>query len=522
MEPLPGDVAKQSSSRAAASPGARIPYRPAAADTPVAFPVELARLALQRRAPENLRRHVGRAAARFLVLLVSDLAALWLAREAIRAVRDRELLGHAVAAPLQAIVPRGFLDGWQLAAAFGLALLVLGNYGPGDRRRDPGRIFAASALAVGLALWHAIWERGPEVVFVQYSLATVLLAVALTAERLVLDAVIARVLPRSRSAVRTVFVGPCEECREVAGRAVFARSGEYLNVGFVDIAASHGEGALGTLADLSTVIDREKVEAVVVCGYLTDKSFRDVVDTALSAGCQLLAMPRATGMAGVQPQAVWKNGQPLIELTAPGLKGQQLVLKRALDLVGSGVGLVVLSPLFALVALLIKLDSPGPIFFRQDRVGRGGRVFRIIKFRTMADGAEQQREGLLAQSIYRDARLFKVPNDPRITSIGRWLRRSSLDELPQLINVLKEEMSLVGPRPPLPSEVALYEAHHYARFDVKPGMTGPWQVAGRNEITDFEQVIARETDYIRNWSLIRDFAILLRTIPLVLRMRGAA
>ena len=116
-------------------------------------------------------------------------------------------------------------------------------------------------------------------------------------------------------------------------------------------------------------------------------------------------------------------------------------------------------------------------------------MFRIVKFRTMVDGAEARRDELLEQSVYRDARLFKVPSDPRTTRLGRWLRRTSLDELPQLVNVLRGEMSLVGPRPPLPSEVALYEAHHYARFDVKPGMTGPWQIAGRNEVTDFEQVV---------------------------------
>jgi lipopolysaccharide/colanic/teichoic acid biosynthesis glycosyltransferase len=139
----------------------------------------------------------------------------------------------------------------------------------------------------------------------------------------------------------------------------------------------------------------------------------------------------------------------------------------------------------------------------------------------MVDGAEARRDELLSQSVYGDARLFKVPSDPRMTRLGRWLRRTSLDELPQLINVLRGEMSLVGPRPPLPSEVALYEAHHYARFDVRPGITGPWQVGGRNEVTDFESVVALESEYIRNWSLVSDLVILLRTIPAVVGMSGA-
>src|SRR5207247_10154522 len=133
----------------------------------------------------------------------------------------------------------------------------------------------------------------------------------------------------------------------------------------------------------------------------------------------------------------------------------------------------------------------------------------------------ERREELQQQSIYTDRRLFKIVDDPRVTRLGSLLRRTSLDELPQLVNVLRGDMSLVGPRPPLPSEVALYEAHHYARFDVKPGITGPWQVGGRNQLTDFERVVALGTEYIRDWSLARDLSILLRTVPVVLLMRGA-
>jgi lipopolysaccharide/colanic/teichoic acid biosynthesis glycosyltransferase len=161
------------------------------------------------------------------------------------------------------------------------------------------------------------------------------------------------------------------------------------------------------------------------------------------------------------------------------------------------------------------------VFFRQNRVGRGGRLFKIYKFRTMVAGAEEHRDELLEQSIYPDRRLFKIVGDPRVTRLGNWLRRTSLDELPQLFNVLKGEMSLVGPRPPIPSEVDLYEAHHYARFDVKPGITGPWQVAGRNQITDFEQIVTLETRYIRDWTLLTDIVMLFRTVGAVLRMRGA-
>jgi lipopolysaccharide/colanic/teichoic acid biosynthesis glycosyltransferase len=275
------------------------------------------------------------------------------------------------------------------------------------------------------------------------------------------------------------------------------------------------------VGDVSLLLAASGAQVVALCGYLTDKQFQDVVDAALAGGCQLLSVPRAVEIAGVHPSTVWRRGQALVQLTAPSLKGPQLVAKRAVDLVGAAIGLILAVPLFGVLAALIKLGSRGPVFFTQERVGQGGRLFKIIKLRTMVDGAEARRDELLSQSVYGDARLFKVPSDPRMTRLGRWLRRTSLDELPQLINVLRGEMSLVGPRPPLPSEVALYEAHHYARFDVRPGITGPWQVGGRNEVTDFESVVALESEYIRNWSLVSDLVILLRTIPAVVGMSGA-
>jgi len=196
-------------------------------------------------------------------------------------------------------------------------------------------------------------------------------------------------------------------------------------------------------------------------------------------------------------------------------------VKRLMDLAGALLGIIALGWLMLLIGIAVKLDSRGPMLFRQTRVGRGGRRFKIVKFRTMEENAEDRVEDLRPMSVYRDERLFKVRKDPRVTRLGRFLRASSLDELPQLFNVLAGQMSLVGPRPPLPSEVELYEERHFARFDVKPGITGPWQASGRNEITDFEQIIALESDYIRNWSLLSDLVLLARTVPVVLLRHGA-
>ena len=479
------------------------------------------RLGLQRRAPANLRRHVQRAATRFFILVTADLATFALLREVIRAVRDRAVLGPWLAVHVQSLLPGGYLNGWQFAAALFVGLLVLGNYGPGDRRRDGWRLFLACALAAGLPLWSVLWAHGLEVVLIQYALTVVPIWAVVVGERLSVDWLIARVRDPEMDAVDTLFVGPAEECRAAASSPAFGRGTEYRPIGFVGMESPSGVGALGEIGDLPILLAASGAEVVVICGFLTDMQFREVVDTALTAGCKVLSLPRVVEVAGVHPTTVWRHGQPLVELTAPSLRGQELFVKRAIDIVGSMIGLVVLSPVFAIVALLVKLGSPGAVLFRQERVGRGGRLFRIIKFRTMVQGAEEQREELMAQSIYPDRRLFKVRRDPRVTSLGRWLRRTSLDELPQLFNVVQGAMSLVGPRPPLPSEVALYEQHHYARFDVKPGITGPWQVAGRNQITNFEDVVRLERDYIQGWSLGRDVAILLKTVPVVLRMRGA-
>jgi exopolysaccharide biosynthesis WecB/TagA/CpsF family protein len=194
--------------------------------------------------------------------------------------------------------------------------------------------------------------------------------------------------------------------------------------------------------------------------------------------------------------------------------------KRALDIVGATAGMILLSPFFLLVASAIRLESPGPILFRQERVGRAGIPFRMIKFRSMYIDAEQRREALVAQNEMQGGVLFKMKNDPRITRVGRLIRRASIDELPQLWNVLRGEMSLVGPRPPLPGEVAEYSLSDRRRLLVKPGITCIWQVSGRSDIP-FERQVELDLDYIHSQSLKTDIELLLRTVPAVVLGKGA-
>jgi exopolysaccharide biosynthesis polyprenyl glycosylphosphotransferase len=197
----------------------------------------------------------------------------------------------------------------------------------------------------------------------------------------------------------------------------------------------------------------------------------------------------------------------------------QLGVKRLVDVALSLTLLTLLSPLMLLIAIVVRATSNGPVIFRQERVGKGGRRFTLHKFRTMYVDAELSASGLRARNEMSGP-VFKLRDDPRVTRAGRVLRRCSLDELPQLWDVLCGQMSLVGPRPPLPSEVEHYEAWHLDRLSVKPGLTGPWQVSGRNTL-DFEEWMRLDIAYVRNWSLKEDLRILIRTIPAVLTGRGA-
>ena len=195
-------------------------------------------------------------------------------------------------------------------------------------------------------------------------------------------------------------------------------------------------------------------------------------------------------------------------------------LKRVVDVVASGLGMALLSPLFVGIALAVRLTSPGPAFFSQVRVGRFGRHFKFYKFRSMYADAEARKAALMAQNESKDGVIFKMKNDPRITPVGRILRRTSLDELPQLFNVFIGDMSLVGPRPPVPSEVREYSLEDRKRLNVKPGITCIWQISGRSDIP-FSQQVSLDKDYIRSHGFLSDFFILLKTIPAILTGKGA-
>jgi len=277
---------------------------------------------------------------------------------------------------------------------------------------------------------------------------------------------------------------------------------------------------IGLLKDIPGVLHRKIVDEVV---FVIPRSWLSrIEESILSCEREGIKVSVAVDLFNFKIgklQATDLGGIPLMRLeTTPGLPWQ-LFIKRACDTIVSLGALIVLAPVLLLVAIAIKLGSPGPIFFEQERNGMNGRKFTLLKFRSMVVGAEKMQEELLTLNEM-DGPVFKIKNDPRMTKIGGFLRRTSLDELPQLINVLKGDMSLVGPRPPIPGEVINYETWQRRRLSMRPGLTCFWQISGRNEV-GFEEWMKLDLEYIDNWSLWLDFKILLKTIPVVLFGTGA-
>ncbi|MGH9212082.1 MAG: sugar transferase [Acidimicrobiales bacterium] len=276
---------------------------------------------------------------------------------------------------------------------------------------------------------------------------------------------------------------------------------------------------VGSTRDIGPAIDRCRVDSVALTDASAPGDPRDLAEVTSRPGVELLVAPAITDVAGPRTVVRPVAGLPLLHVKEPAFGGLERVAKDVMDRLAAAVGLLVLAPAFLAVAIAIRVDSPGPIFFRQSRVGRDGRGFDIVKFRTMVQDAEALQQRLNGDNE-ADGVLFKLRADPRITRVGQFLRRWSIDELPQLWNVLRGEMSLVGPRPPLPVEVEQYEYHVSRRLLVKPGMTGLWQVSGRSDLY-WDEAVRLDLYYVDHWSPVMDLAIIVRTFTAVIRGSGA-
>ncbi len=350
-----------------------------------------------------------------------------------------------------------------------------------------------------------------------------LLAIALV----VLGRTFARALVRRTDAYiqNTLVVGAGHVGQSVA-RKLRQHPEHGVNIiGFVDEHPRAREDGLGELTILGgtemlpQLIEAFDVERVIVAfTKARDDETLELIRSLNQLGVQVDVVPRLFDVLGPHMRVHAAEGLPLLGLAPARLSTSSLFLKRVLDLVVSGLSLVLLALVFAVIAAAIKFDAPGPALFRQVRVGRGGKTFTILKFRTMEVDAEARKSDVahLNKHLGGDPRMFKVTNDPRVTRVGRFLRRYSIDELPQLLNVFRGEMSLVGPRPLIPEEARHIEGWGRKRLDLKPGMTGLWQVLGRDGIP-FQEMVGLDYRYVTTWSLAQDLKLMVQTLPALAR-----
>lgn len=278
---------------------------------------------------------------------------------------------------------------------------------------------------------------------------------------------------------------------------------------------------IGRLADLDTIVGEQRVDRVIVAfSRARHNDFLRVVRACADSGVRVNIVPRLFEVVSSRALVDDIEGIPLLDIANAELSSFNMAVKRVFDLIVGGLFCVVALPLIAVVALVIKLDSRGPVFFRQERMGRGGTTFRIFKFRTMHVGAEDERLDLAEEQNDYDGPMFKLKKDPRLTRIGGALRRLSIDEVPQILNVLTGDMSLVGPRPLWVEEAKQCRGWTQKRLDITPGITGLWQVLGRSDIP-FDEMVKLDYLYVTGWSLSWDIKLLMQTVPAVLNRRGA-
>jgi exopolysaccharide biosynthesis polyprenyl glycosylphosphotransferase len=484
---------------------------------------------------ERLRRRSLRRAAGKICLFLLDALALNVAFIAAYLLRFDLLNGVQLTTPF---INEPLSKFRQLEIIVTIGLLTLfwleGLY----RLRATGSWFKefwtiASATTTAFALFTAFEYifRGSDLLrsqnraIVAFTWVTIIVTVSFV--RLVVSGVLSGLYRRGIGLTNLIVVGSGRISKLMMQQVAACPYLGYCVVGFIHDLDSPPTDfgrfkALGTLSELETVIRRSRVAEVIIA--LPAYQHRQILRTVTiceRAGADFKLVPdlHELSLARIDVDAV--EGIPLIGLKRSLTQSWQYRVKRVIDLVGALVTLVISAPVWLLIAVAIKVDSPGPVLLRQTRLGYRGEPFACYKFRSMSVNADQMAEQLRTEVAPADERgKFKIRHDPRCTRVGSIIRAVSLDELPQILNVLRGTMSLVGPRPPLPSEYERYEDWEKARLELPPGMTGLWQVRGRSDI-DFDEMVLMDLYYIENWSLRLDFQILLQTIPAVLSRRGA-
>jgi len=463
---------------------------------------------------------------RILMLYLADILATLLALPLARFLRLSLPLGHEAAGPGVSLNVAVYA---MVALIWTVVFLALSVYSMANvaRLRDEIRTVSLAVMFSTLSLTGTLYltYRGlSRLLFFYFFMLDLCLLVLL---RLAMRLWLKLRAAESRGTYNVLIVGTNRLGQQVAQALQSMPWAGLRMVGYLDDGVSTqdngsaGVPILGGIADLERIVAQHDVYEVIFTHPRENRNaVAALVASVVDKPLKVCVVPEMLDMAFLRARASNVNGFPLIELKGPVLDEYQRLVKRALDLVIAGLALVLASPLMLACAVLIRLDSPGPILFKQQRVGEHSKLFWIWKFRTMTPGAEQGQDELVARTKDGQWTLLKDPHDVRVTRVGRYLRRSSLDELPQLWNVLRGDMSLVGPRPEMPALMELYEPGYRRRLCVPPGLTGWWQVTVRSDSTKKEQA---ESDlyYVQNYSLWLDLKILWKTVGAVLRGNGA-
>jgi exopolysaccharide biosynthesis polyprenyl glycosylphosphotransferase len=402
-----------------------------------------------------------------------------------------------------------------------LVFAQAGLYRVRERRPGPGRILSSLIVVALIVLAFGI---GTDYDFTTSGLiptSVLVSALAISLLRAAYESAALELMRTSGIRRRVVLVGEGESLARLRRSLAAARTGlTYDFVGAVAEDGAHGLRLLGSRDELPRILDEVRPDEVILAeADFDERAVLEVVDAAHRRAIRVQLAPDTTELLVQRGEYVPGQGTPLFELRPPVITGWDWAVKRTFDVVVSILVLVIGLPLWILITLAIKLTSRGPVFFVDHRVGVGEREFGMLKFRTMVAGAAEQQPELEAANEAGGA-LFKIRDDPRLTGVGRMLRRLSLDEIPQLVNVLRGEMSLVGPRPLPLRDHGLLEDWHRRRYAVLPGMTGLWQISGRSGLT-FDDLVRLDFTYLEQWSIWLDITIIAKTIPAVIARRGA-
>lgn len=322
-------------------------------------------------------------------------------------------------------------------------------------------------------------------------------------------------------APRTALIGNTEQFKKFH-HFMNQSSIPIKEIGFISVSENPSDKYLGSIYELEKIVHTHAIDQIYILQRSVKwKVMKNLLHECMEMGVTANVLVHCNQLEGAHTYTSSCGTYPVVTYHTVSLNKYESVIKRVLDIVGSLVGIIVSSPIMIITAIAIRATSKGPAIFKQDRVGQNGRHFKIYKFRSMYLDAEERKKELISQNELASNHMFKLENDPRITKVGKFIRKTSIDELPQFFNVLKGDMSLVGTRPPTIDEIEYYERWHWKRMSIKPGITGLWQVNGRSKITDFHKIVEMDIEYISEWNVLLDIKILFKTVYVIFSQTGA-